>query len=441
MKEMRRIVVAVFCVCLWAGLSDAGLKEYVSKSDDSYGYHVHSTVEVGAATAHFIEMTSQTWRDITWKHWLTIIEPPEVTHPDKALLLISGGNNNGRPPSANSSEAQALMMIAQQLGSLVTVLEQVPNQPLFDGKHEDAIIALTFEKFIDGEGEEWPLLLPMVKSAVRAMDAIQALVKAERGYDVKDFMVIGASKRGWTTWLTAAVDPRVAAIAPMVIDVVNMAPQMKHQLNAFGAYSSQIDDYTERNIQGRMDTPEGQKLRAIVDPYSYRDALTLPKLIILGTNDEYWPVDAAKFYFNDLKGEKRLHYVPNAGHGLDLSIVPAIAAFYNALLTGERLPKCQWDSLSDGTLEVTWEHPDGRATLWQAHSPNRDFRKARWTGTGLTGEGKVSVKIDPPQQGWTAYYVAVSFPAKLGDTEARYPSCTLVDVVPDTFPEHAVSSE
>ena len=89
-----------------------------------------------------------------------------------------------------------------------------------------------------------------------------------------------------------SIDPRVQALAPMVIDVLNMGPQMKHQVATWGKYSEQIHDYTERGIQKYMPTERGQALEQIVDPYSYRQTLTQPKLIILGTNDRYWPLDA-----------------------------------------------------------------------------------------------------------------------------------------------------
>jgi len=381
-------------------------------------------------------MTSQTWRGIPWRHWLSIFRPGEVVHTDKALLLISGGNNDAGRPSLQSDEARVLGMIAEQQKVIVAVLEQVPNQPLFGGMYEDGIISFTFERYLNGEGSDWPLLLPMTKSAVRAMDTVQAVAKAEFGQSVRKFVITGASKRGWTTWLTAVADARVAAIAPMVIDVLNMGPQMAHQKRVFGAYSHQVRDYTERGIQDQMQTPAGQRLLDIVDPFSYRSKLTLPKMIILGTNDEYWTADAAKFYFNDLRGPKYLHYEPNAGHGLSMNIVPVIMAFLNTALTRERLPKLDWRTFEDGTFEVAWDRADGAATLWQAHSPNRDFRRTQWVGTPLPGEKQVQVNITPPAQGWTAYYVQVMFPMTVGGSPLHYPLSTLMQVVPDTYPPH-----
>ena len=52
----------------------------------------------------------------------------------------------------------------------------------------------------------------MATSAVRAMDAVQAFLGAreENPVTVESFVVAGGSKRGWTTWLTGAVDRRVA---------------------------------------------------------------------------------------------------------------------------------------------------------------------------------------------------------------------------------------
>ena len=60
------------------------------------------------------------------------------------------------------------------------------------------------------------------------------------------FVVSGASKRGWTTWTTAAVDRRVVAIAPAVIDLLNVVPSFTHHWQAYGAWSDAVKDYVEQ---------------------------------------------------------------------------------------------------------------------------------------------------------------------------------------------------
>jgi PhoPQ-activated pathogenicity-related protein len=104
-----------------------------------------------------------------------------------------------------------------------------PNQPLVlhhDGvpRKEDDFIAYTWDQFLKTGDETWPARLPMVKSAVRAMDCVQELLASDQGgrVPIEKFVVAGGSKRGWTTWCTAAVDQRVAAIIPVVVDVVNV---------------------------------------------------------------------------------------------------------------------------------------------------------------------------------------------------------------------------
>lgn len=61
----------------------------------------------------------------------------------------------------------------------------------------------------------------MTKAVVRAMDAVTEFA-GQKNYKVEKFMVAGASKRGWTTWTTAAVDERVFAAVPIVMDFLNM---------------------------------------------------------------------------------------------------------------------------------------------------------------------------------------------------------------------------
>jgi PhoPQ-activated pathogenicity-related protein len=389
------------------------LAEYVAAPDDSYRW-VKRT-EGSVLTCKYVELTltSQNWRGIVWKHQLFLIKPaqlqPEAKH---ALLLIGGGNwkEELADPATQiklPGEAQALALIAEQLKTPVAILLHVPQQPIFDGKREDEIISYTFREFLKTGDEGWPLLEPMVKSAVRAMDATQEAASQQWGVEIKTFTVTGASKRGWTTWLTGAVDDRAVAIAPMVIDMLNMSPHTRLQKEAFaGKMSEQIDDY--KGLDAEIDTPRGLALRKIVDPYEYRDRLTQPKLLIFGTNDRYWPLDACRLYWEELKGEKYLIYVPNNGHSLPdrARVMAGISALQRRIITGQPLPQLQWAFKSgEGhvQLNVVSDVAPSRVRVWTAQAPTLDFREAQWTSTDAgRADAAFTHRLPVPREGYAA---------------------------------------
>ncbi len=398
----------------------SALHEYVAKADDSYRWvKRREGTLLGISYAELI-LTSQKWKDITWRHQLFVIKPAEVT-TSQGLLLIAGGRWRDELAAAPRGdeglprEAQMLALAAAKLKSPIAVVLHVPQQPILGGMVEDQIIAYTFEKYLDGEGDEWPLLLPMTKSAVRAMDAIQEFCRKEWDVPVKQFTVTGASKRGWTTWLTGAVDARVTAIAPMVIDVLNMPSQMKHQLATWGKYSEQIEDYTRRRIQERSETPEGRALNRLVDPYTYRGSLKQPKWLLLGTNDRYWPLDALNVYWDGLAGDKYVTYVPNNGHGLkDMSrVLGGVFAVHRAAAGQIKLPKVSWELKASGSnldLSVRSDRKPKSVLAWTSASATRDFRPAEWKSQETTlEEGAYRYRLSVPAKGFAALFGEAQF--------------------------------
>lgn len=447
--EMRKYLITsvVLFFCFVQLVTATLLDEYIGALGENYSYSLAKTVTGRGYTAYVIDMTSQSWRSRTevnrtlWRHRLTIIKPDQAAG-NKALLWITGGNNDEPTPTHVD---QMLLGIALGSNSVVTELRMVPNQPLVfpDGggpKYEDAIIAYTFDKYFTTADANWPLLLPMVKSAVRAMDTVQDYLSSldSGALDVNEFVVSGGSKRGWTTWLTAAVDERVIAIVPVVIDVLNMKEQMKHHFSAYGFYSDAIEDYVEKNIFDRLGTPEGLALMEIVDPYRYRGRYTMPKYLINSTGDQFFLPDSSQFYFRDLPGEKYLRYVPNTDHSLGGSDADkSLMVFYEAVLGGLPRPEFSWVVKDDDSIEINTVTSPVEVKLWQASNPEaRDFRLetigSAWTSSTLGGQsnGLYIAKVEQPQQGWKAFFVELTFESGLG---VPYKFTTQVHVVPDTL--------
>ncbi|UUO06470.1 PhoPQ-activated pathogenicity-related family protein [Blastopirellula sp. J2-11] len=391
------------------------LQDYVAQADESFAWKLDKTTDLplNMGRLHEVELTSQTWQGITWTHRLAIFEPKENKHPEHSLLFITGGKTGGK---LRTGDMLAGARMANAGGVCVGYLLQVPNQPLLGDRTEDDLITETFLRYLDSRDATWPLLFPMVKSAVRAMDVIQLVAKQQWDGDVEKFIVAGASKRGWTTWLTAVADERVAGIAPIVIDTLNFQAQMKHQIAIWGKHSEQIKDYTSKGLVRVMQEQPDVPLWRWVDPYTYRAQLSLPKLIINGTNDPYWVVDALNIYWDDLPGQKHLLYIPNAGHGLEGGLETALTtlvAFVKHVAADKPLPNLQWQYAQAEekiTLTVRSDVAPKEVRLWSATSASGDFRPSKWTSEPVAAAaGAYVATIDVPQEGFVAMYAEARY--------------------------------
>jgi PhoPQ-activated pathogenicity-related protein len=425
MKKLLFILVIYFCfVSGYAQQTitpETALSAYVHNDDPTWGWEVRKTYEMEGAKAYSLLFISQKWQEFLWKHELIIFVPDSLKQ-DGALLFIDGGSlNEGIPKFAKEDDElfSPLSAMANRNNALVCILKQVPNQPLY-GLKEDALISYTLSEFIKDNDYSWPLLFPMTKSAYKAMDVVQEFATQQLGQKIDRFLVSGASKRGWTTWLTGALqDPRVEAIAPMVIDMLNMPVTFDYQKQLYGAYSEEIQDYVNLEIPQTINSEHGKAVVQMIDPYFYREMLTMPKLIIMGTNDPYWTVDAVKHYINEIPGHNLLHYVPNAGHGLgdEVQAFRALDAFFSLMLHKADFPVCEWKLVEKGKnidLQVkTSPYQLTGAALWMSVSDSRDFRKATWTKSDIRIDAKnrslLNVSLKYPKSGFQAFYVELIY--------------------------------
>ncbi|HOX36882.1 MAG TPA: PhoPQ-activated protein PqaA family protein [Candidatus Brocadiia bacterium] len=395
---MKRFLLLLAVVFSLASSVFADIFTYVAAPDKNYSWQLVGEDYQLGITIYDVELVSQEWQGIVWKHRLKVAVPPNV--PDETLgVLVITGSGGGK------TEMQYAGIIAAQTGVPVAVLFDVPNQPLFDGKHEDEIIAYTFDKTLKTGDETWPLLFPMTKAAVRAMDALQELA-AEGNKKVSGFITMGGSKRGWTTWFTSIVDTRVRGAIPIVYNNLNLSEQMRMQKKSFGAFSEQINDYTQLGLTDKILEGEARELMQIVDPYTYRNRSSVPKLMVCGTNDPYWPLEAMNLYYNDLVGQKYILYVPNKGHdvGDPVRLAAGFTSFIQKINGKLEYPNLEWTYQwqKDGTtlkFKSDVELKEGR--VWLATSATRDFRQSKWEPT-------------PVQKGDDGYY---TYPLAKKDAE------------------------
>ena len=446
MRIVLLLLLASFCM---PGLASSAqptvIDDYVRAADGHYSWRIVKQTEQADHTFIIAELVSQQWltaKEVdrpVWHHWMSIVIPKEV-RSDVGLLWIGGGSNLDPAPQA---PPERITRIALATGTVVAELGMVPNQPLeFHGdgnmRYEDDLIAYGWDRFLDGEDSIWLARNAMVKSAVKAMDAVTEITAAE-DVTVAEFMVAGGSKRGWTTWLTGAMDDRVIAIAPIVIDVANVSTSMLHHFEAYGFWAVAIGDYVDHQIMRRFKSPRLETMYDLIDPLQYLHRLHMPKLILNGSGDQFFLPDSSQFYWDQLRGESYLRYVPNADHSLAGSdATETVAAFLGLVSQRQKPPQVDWLTTDDGTLQIVTDQMPTAVQLWQAYNARaRDFRMEmigpayQASPVNVSPDGLYRVKVPTPEQGWTAYFVELTFdvggpvPLKL---------TTPIQVLPDILP-------
>ena len=373
------------------------LDKYMALADPVYEWEFNSSNVIegsipllGKWKGYLVNMTSLTWltpEDTgecwTWHNGVLVVVPESLdTSIDTMMIWPSDGLDPVRVPSWKPDDRDKNTMLVSTIAlmtrQVVVGLFQIPNahctfpnDPKHESRTEDSLMAFTWRQFLDahtsgdpnGTAFQWPAQCPMVKATVRAMDATQEFLSKCESCGVKNvpdhWVVFGASKRGWVTWLTAAVDKRVVGIIPVVFDLLNTDKLMHQWWQNYGAWSFALEDYFNENIMGFMDTPAWDAFNAFLDPLMYKDRLTMPKYIVTSGNDEFFQTMDDHAWWDQMPGKNLLLKTPNADHvqvtGLT-KIIPSIATWMNVINEDRKnnnpastLPTISWDISYEGS--------------------------------------------------------------------------------------------
>ncbi|XP_025106923.1 autocrine proliferation repressor protein A-like isoform X2 [Pomacea canaliculata] len=483
-RQLRPVSNMAVQLFLWAivllttrsmqGSDATPLDDYVNKPDPFYTWTTLNWKYRGPDfTLYVINMTSQMWmsgvesRHPIWWHYLYVAVPDRITRPEAGLLYISyGGNGPNYIPDVDDEFISFITLMAVSTGTVCANLRQVPNQPIvFNNdpskteRSEDAIIAWTWYQFISHNASaEWLIRLPMTKAAVRAMDTIAAFTKLlNPSVDINKFLVCGESKRGWTTWTTGAVDKRVVAIVPMVMDLLNLVQNLHHHYQALGGWTFAFDDYYKLNITMELDNPNTQRMADIVDPITYKDRLTMPKYIITTGGDEFFLPDDSYYYLDQMLGDTYLRTIPNAEHSLTFhrpSLFLGVRAFYLSVLDAFPRPKITWTknfTTTGGVLNMFTDTKPVEVNVYFAKTLDgrrRDFRLAVadpnnpdsflphpvvWhkTTAEVKSENQYTATFSNPETGWLVFHIQAFF---TGPDESYFEFTTENMIIPDRLP-------
>ncbi len=308
------------------------------------------------------------WMGHAWRHRAVLVGESRLPS-ETGLLYLTGGD----PHPGDIEWAEA---VSARSGLPVVACFDVPNQPIF-GLVEDELIAFTFQRFLETGDPRWPLLHPMVEGALEV-----ARVAGEM-WGLSSWIPIGASKRGWTAWLTAIeLAERAKGAVPMAFDHLVMDRQLARQVSLWGSPSPMYEPYSELGLTESTHTPEGQALLGLVDPYRRLDRLCCPVHLVSGANDPYWLVDASEEYWSEIPVPSSALFLANTAHVLPSSpsAVGSIARFAAACAGGRdqaRVEVCEGQGAVSG-LEVA------HAWLWTAESESHRFDGSLWRPAEVT---------------------------------------------------------
>lgn len=460
--------------------SASPLYDYVARDDGCFAWNnTGRTISsgpnsTGGWVGYILTLTSQCWltpADFTgptghvWTHQLVVVVPDRQpwAFPDAGALWITGGGNGDGDPDASSEDILVCASLATTVGVACASLFQIPQQPvvfsadpLQKGRSEDALIAYTWEQFMINYQSvpERIAYFPMAKAGIKAIDATSAFL-AQRfgGPPVNRWVTAGASKRGATTWLTGAVgDPRIVGIVPVVFDVLNFKEGVQHMYQTLGNWTFAFTDYRDNNVTSHLNdgTNFMDILAAQIDPLAYKENLTMSKLVVDATGDEFFQPQDDSFWWGQLPGESLRMMVDNAEHSMAtgaLYLITGAETWLKALLEGSPRPSFTWSlNAEDGSITAQVNGPlqpvlavDRSTTTLDGY--RRDFRLVAgdtpinpcpyikvplfgsaclrpiiWIGnsigavTPFDGASSTYVAhVDPPAAGWRAHLIEFYF--------------------------------
>lgn len=343
---------------------------------------------LGPKSSQFVELrlTSLTWQGDQWHHEIVIAG--SKINSDVVILNLTGDR-------MESTMDDFTALFSKQTRLPVVTVYGVPNQPVF-GVREDELVSIGYTKFFSTQDNTWPLLLPMTKSALRAMDAIQEWSKGK----IKKFIVTGTSKRGATSWLVASTgDKRIVGIVPMVADtMMDFTRQLETCKKEWGYLSPIIPEFKTFNPIPFFKSPRGVQLSKLQDPYFQLSKVKVPALIINATNDQFTVIDSTKLYWDDIKSPKifkmipnETHFfaIPNARHGgysraASIDAMNAVRFFADCLTGTDKLGLPNIEDKSDPRRRGTRTWGVAGETAWVQESkwsPNIPSSSAPFTAT------------------------------------------------------------
>ena len=312
-------------------------------------------------------------------------------------------------------------LLAAAVNAVVIVVYQIPNCPVVFRsdpekleRKEDGLIAWAWRQYMTNLDPKWLPRLPMTKAGMQAMRATEEYLKDKGEINgALNWVVSGASKRGWTSFIVGSARcrtcPRVVGIAPLVPIVPSLLAEVHRQYQSYGGFTFAFDDYKRAGLLPELDNAAFKQAMRLVDPMYYSSRLkSIPKLIVLTSDDEFMQFDWSNIWYDAVLGEKHLLILANSEHSLVTGIPELVPAFQEFVLQVDSqrtvIPIESTYDKSDGSITVAVKSPQRvkRVTMRYAHTLQSKLRDFRWVRLANTKNGECDfpgIKLKKPVYG------------------------------------------
>ena len=230
-------------------------------------------------------------------------------------------------------------------------------------------------------------------------------------------------------------------------------------------------DYLDSGVPAFFGTPYMERLAQAIDPLNFKENLTMSKLIVDSTGDEFFQVQDDSVWWGQLPGETLRLMVVNAEHSFVTGLpelLPGADAWAMGLFKGLKAPMFTWNiSDVDGSITVHVDPSGAKPTrvvqqmATTLDSVRRDFRLVSgdtpanpckyipvdlfgkaclrpmlWFGVdvGLSASDTYQVALPPAPAGlWRGLLAELHFAGPAG-TSTEYILTSQVSVWPNTYP-------
>lgn len=463
---MLTLFISPFCLALPPGdkSNQTDLSQVIPKYRESLAalpvdYSLIEKKRLTDVTLQKYQLNSQSWTlqetlsPGRWQHEVDIYIP-DLAKEKNALVVVNSGSNDdgsGKAVAPTNFTQEQLSRIAIATKTIVISVSNVPNQTLtYQGVAtplaEDNSVAYSWKLFIDDtkKYQHASLHIPMSAAVSQALRLAKTELAAQK---ITQFIVTGASKRGWAAWLAALSDPDIVAVVPFAMDLLSTQESLKHMYRSYGNnWPVAFHPYYQQEIDKQIDTHAFANLMTLEDPLSYLsggapERHKIEKYIINASGDDFYVPDNVRLYYDKLPGPKSLRVVANTTHNgilsaTESSLIPFINRYQQQIALPEITELVAGDDHKNQTLKVNFSEKPARVLQWTAHNPDaRDFRYAceiKYHSTPLVLEGgqEVNVPLTTPERGWQATYIEATF-------SDGYVATTQVYVTPDEYPKVA----